>query len=214
MGRSGDAARARADVPSTQGRVPRDPARDLRGCERVLVLGRTGSGKTTLARQLSSTLGVPHVELDALYFEPDLSTVPLPVLRHRASQAVAGERWVIDGNKKALRDLVWPRADTVVWLDYPFAVSVWRLAKRMLWRTSVLKERTTGTTGSSGLVRQLLAAARGVLTALRSHRGQRRTYPLLFAQPQHQHLAVVRLRSPRATQRWLERVGPAGRALR
>ena len=207
-GREGDGVQAHAEVSSTPMQT-RDPCRDLRGCERILVLGRTGSGKTTLARELSARLGVPHVELDALYFGPDLSTVPLPVLRQRAGHAIAGERWVIDGNKKALRDLVWPRADTVVWLDYPFAVSVWRLAKRMLWRTSVLKERASGAEGRSGLPRQLLAAARGVLTALRSHRGQRRQYPLLFAEPQNQHLAVVRLRSPRATQRWLQRVTAA-----
>jgi hypothetical protein len=42
-----------------------------------------------------------------------------------------------------------------------------------------------------------------VLTALRSHRGQRRAYPKMFAEPQNRHLAVVRLRSPRATRRWL-----------
>ena len=119
--------------------APRDPARSLRGCERILVLGRTGSGKTTLARQLSASLGVPHVELDALYFGSDLSTVPLPLLRERTTAAISGQRWVTDGNKRAVRDLVWPRADTVVWLDYPVAVSLWRLAKRAAWRTSVMR---------------------------------------------------------------------------
>ena len=58
----------------------------------------------------------------------------------------------------------------------------------------------------AGLPRQLLSGAKGVLTALRSHRGQRRAYPTMFAEPQNQHLAVVRLRSPRATRRWLARV--------
>jgi hypothetical protein len=53
---------------------------------------------------------------------------------------------------------------------------------------------------------QLVAATKGVLTALRSHRGQRRDYPRMFAAPEHAHLAVVRLRSPRATRRWLARV--------
>ena len=57
----------------------------------------------------------------------------------------------------------------------------------------------------------MFSAAKGVLTALRSHMGQRREYPILFALPENQPLAVVRLRSPRAAQRWLARVtqGPA-----
>ena len=118
------------------GRAPRDPQRTLDGCERILVLGRTGSGKTTLARELAAALGVPHVELDALYFGPDLSRAPLDVLRERTSAAIAGERWVTDGNKRAVRDLVWPRADTVVWLDYPVWVSLWRLAGRARSRTA------------------------------------------------------------------------------
>ena len=185
----------------------RDPAVTLHGCQRILILGRTGSGKTTLARELAAAVGVPHVELDALYFGPQFSTVPLPLLRERTSAAIAGDRWVTDGNKSAVRDLVWPRADTVIWLDYPLAVSLWRLGKRALWRTSVLKaEAAAGTGGKAPLPRQLLSAAKGVLTALRSHAGQRREYPRMFAEPKNQHLAVVRLRSPRATRRWLARV--------
>jgi len=184
----------------------RDPGVSLRGCHRLLILGRTGSGKTTLGRELAAAMHVPHVELDALYFGPDLSTVPLPVLRERTRAAVAGDDWVTDGNKSAVRDLVWPRGDTVVWLDYPLAVSLWRLARRALWRTSVLKEQAATGGGGRSFASQLWTAATGVLTALRSHRGQRRRYPRMLAEPANRHLAVVRLRSPRATRRWLARV--------
>ncbi len=191
--------------------VPRDPASSLQGCRRILVLGRTGSGKTTLARHLAEVLGVHHVELDALYFAADLSTVPLEVLRSRTSAAIAGERWVTDGNKRAVRDLVWPRADTVVWLDYPLAVSLWRLGKRAVRRTSAVRRNALrcgadGGGGAGGAGRHLVTAGRGVLRALRSHRGQRRLFPTMLAEPSHRHLAVVRLRSPRQTRRWLARV--------
>ena len=183
-----------------------NPTQTLAGCERIVVVGRTGSGKTTLARQLAAALEVPHVELDSLYFGPEFSTAPLAVLRERTSAALAGNRWVTDGNKRAVRDLVWPRADTIVWLDYSLGVSLWRLAKRARWRTRQLTAEAARTGRRSGLPRQLLAAARGVLTALRSHAGQRREYARLFADPVNRHLAVVRLRSPRATREWLTRV--------
>jgi energy-coupling factor transporter ATP-binding protein EcfA2 len=190
----------------------RDPTNTLAACERILILGRTGSGKTTLARELAAALDVPHVELDSLYFGPEFSTAPLPVLRERTSAAIAGDRWVTDGNKRAVRDLVWPRADTIVWLDYPLGISFWRLAKRARRRTSVLKAQAAETGRKTGLPRQFLAAARGVLTALRSHAGQRREYPRMFAEPANQHLAVVRLRSPRATRQWLARATAGGSA--
>ena len=184
----------------------RDPTSTLVGCERIVIIGRTGSGKTTLARKLAAALDVPHVELDALYFGPRFSTVPLAMLRERTSAAVAGDRWITDGNKSAVRDLVWPRADTIIWLDYPLVVSLWRLGRRALWRASVLREEAAEAGGKTGLPRQFLSAARGVLLALRTHMRQRREYPRMFAEPENQHLAVVRLRSPRATRRWLARV--------
>jgi energy-coupling factor transporter ATP-binding protein EcfA2 len=201
---------AHSMTPTGTGPTPteseRDPALSLRGCQRILVLGRTGSGKTTLARELAAAVGVPHIELDALYFGADFSTAPLPLLRERTRAAVAGDSWVTDGNKAAVRDLVWPRADTIVWLDYPLVVSLWRLGKRALRRTSELSSRSATSNSTPSLPRQLLSAARGVLTALSSHRGQRRRYPRLLAQPENAHLAVVRLRSPRATRRWLTSV--------
>jgi len=200
----------------TNQRESRDPLNTLAGCERILVVGRTGSGKTTLARELAAAIGVPHIELDSLYFGPDLSTAPVPVLRERTRAAVAAERWVTDGNKRSVRDLVWKRADTIIWLDYPVYVSLSRLARRARRRASTLSAEAARSGRPAALPRQLLAAARGVLTALRSHRGQRRDYPRMFAEPANEHLAVARLRSPRATREWLAQVaeapGPARRS--
>jgi hypothetical protein len=184
----------------------REPARSLDGCERILVIGRTGSGKTTLARDIAAALGLPHVELDSLYFGPDFSTVPEPVLRERVASAIEADRWVTDGNKRAVRDLVWPRADTIVWLDYPVAVSLWRLGRRATRRTATLRTQAAEAGTTKDLPKQMMAAAKGVLTALRSHTGQRKEFPRLFAAPENQHLAVVRLRSPRATRSWFDRV--------
>ena len=206
---------AAATVEQSASQPPeRDSAITLAGCERIVIVGRTGSGKTTLARELAAALDLPHVEFDALYFGPKFSTAPLSVLRERTSAAIAGARWVADGNKSAVRDLVWPRADTIIWLDYPLAVSFWRLGRRALGRASTLQAQAVETGETKGLPRQLLSAARGVLQALRSHMGQRREYPRMFTAPENQHLAVARLRSPRATRRWLARVVEDGAARR
>ena len=189
--------------------MQREPSLSLYGCNRILVIGRTGSGKTTLARQIAGALHVTHIELDSLYFGPNFSTVPEPVLRERVATAIENDHWVTDGNKRAVRDLVWPRADTIVWLDYPLVVSLWRLGRRAMRRTATLRTEAAHSGRRAHVPGQMLAAAKGVTKALRSHTGQRRDFPRLFAAPEHRHLAVVRLRSPRATKRWYARVAGA-----
>ena len=84
---------------------------------RVSVVGNSGSGKSTLASALAEHLEVPWIELDSIYHQPGWIPLPAPDFRARVEAAAAGDAWVIDGNYTAVRDLVWARADTVVWLD-------------------------------------------------------------------------------------------------
>lgn len=76
---------------------------------RIVVVGTTGSGKSTLARTLAQRLNVPHVELDALHWEPNWRQAAPPVFRERTAHALAGEGWVVDGNYSVVRDLTWSR---------------------------------------------------------------------------------------------------------
>ena len=100
----------------------------------INVVGSTGSGKTTLARLLAKRLSIPHVELDAYRWERNWTSASDQVFRLRVSEAVKKDGWVIDGNYSITRDLVWARADTVVWLDYTFGLVLLRLTRRILRR--------------------------------------------------------------------------------
>ena len=74
--------------------------------QRVVVVGSTGSGKSTLAGELARRLGAPHVELDALYWDPGWTPAPRPVLMERADAAMPLDgRWVVDGNYRSMRDI-------------------------------------------------------------------------------------------------------------
>ncbi len=113
--------------------------------ERVSVVGNSGSGKTTLAAQIAAGLGVPHLELDAVFHQPGWTELPLEEFRAKVGEVVATERWVVDGNYTAVQDLVWARADTVVWLDYPRLLVmrqiVGRTLRRLVTRQSTLERQ-------------------------------------------------------------------------
>src|SRR5919205_2933822 len=102
---------------------------------KIAVVGTSGSGKTTVARELARRLGVPHVELDALYHGPGWSETPAEEFRRRVAAATDGGGWVVDGNYDSkLGDLVLARADTVVWLDLPLRISLARVTLRTVGR--------------------------------------------------------------------------------
>jgi adenylate kinase family enzyme len=171
--------------------------------QRINVVGTSGSGKTTFGRALAGRLGIPYIELDALSWEADWVAVPTPVLRERVSAAVAGERWVIDGNYSATRDLVWARADTVIWLDLPLRVVMWRVVARTIRRVA---RGEVLWSGNRERVRTTFSRDSIILWALTTYHRRRRDYPRLLAQ--RPELDAVRLRSADHARRFLAATAP------
>ncbi len=101
---------------------------------RVSVVGVSGSGKSSLGRRLAAAIGVEYIELDAIFHQPDWAELPRDEFRQRVERAIEAEGWVVDGNYGAVRDLVWTAADTVVWLDRPRCVVMWRVIRRTITR--------------------------------------------------------------------------------
>lgn len=169
------------------------------GARRINVVGTSAVGKTTLAASLAKLLGVPHVELDSLHWEPNWTEAPEDVLRERVSAAVAGDGWVVDGNYAMVRDLLWARAEAVVWLDLPLRTVLWRYATRTFRRVARREELWSG--NRERLSTHLLSRDSLLWWILTTYRRRRREYPpLLAARPE---LLAIRLRSGRAADRWL-----------
>jgi adenylate kinase family enzyme len=174
--------------------------------QRVNVVGTSGSGKTTFARELARRLGSPHIEMDALYHGPNWSEPPLEVFRERIRQVVSEDRWIIDGNYSKARDIVWSRADTVIWLDLPMPIVLWRIGWRSL-RRAITRENLWGSGNRETLKQQFLSRDSLLLWVIQTHGRRKREFPELFQKPENSHLRFIRLQSPQAAQRWLEESG-------
>jgi adenylate kinase family enzyme len=169
--------------------------------QRISVVGTAGSGKTTLARQICVRLAIPHVELDYLHWEPNWVEVPNDMMRGRVSQVLLGNSWVVDGNYSIVRDIVWGKADTVVWLDYSWLVVMSRIWRRTLSRVVTQEEVCNG--NRETWQKSFLSGDSILLWALQTYSKNRQKYPLLFQESEYAHLTIVHLRSPSATQEWL-----------
>ena len=103
--------------------------------ERVVVLGPGGAGKSELAATISRRTGLPVVHLDVLFWREGWTPAPRDEALRDFLAAVAGERWIVDGNfldDFGHDDPRFERADTVIFLDLPRRTCLWRVLKRLV----------------------------------------------------------------------------------
>jgi adenylate kinase family enzyme len=100
--------------------------------ERIMVIGSGGSGKSTLARKIGAALGIEVIHLDALYWRPGWVETPREQWEAIQRVLVSRDRWVMDGNYGGTLEIRLNAADTVVFLDLPRELCLWRIVSRRL----------------------------------------------------------------------------------
>jgi len=176
---------------------------------RVAVVGSSGSGKTTFARRLAAKLDVPHIELDGLYWLADWQPVDVETFARRVSEAIAGDRWVTDGNYGVIRPIVFERVEVVVWLDLTLWTCLSRVIRRTIRRSRTGDELWSGT-GNRESWRAAFGRKSLVWWLITTHRRRRREYAALFEDPRNAHIRLHRFTSSAVADAWLERLPASG----
>lgn len=99
---------------------------------RIMIIGGSGTGKSTLARAMGAKLDLPVVDLDRHYWSPGWVAPEAAEWRRRVAELAAGDAWVMDGNYSSTFDLRLPRAHALVWLDLPRWIYFPRAVKRLI----------------------------------------------------------------------------------
>ena len=100
--------------------------------QRVMIIGCGGSGKSTLAQRISDRLGLENISLDQYYWKPGWETHSVEEWEKIVTKLAQKERWVMDGNYGGTMSLRIPRADTIIFLNYPRHICLARVVKRTL----------------------------------------------------------------------------------
>ena len=178
----------------------RVPAVDLPpGVHRVLVVGSSGAGKTTMAAALAARLGLPHTELDSLWHGP--GWVPRPEFERDVGTMLATGRWVTEYQYRPVKDRLLDQAQAVVWLDHPFPLVAARLLRRSLVRAVTRRAYWNGNQESVAMWLHASHPLRIVLS--REFWAKRRRTEAELAGATARGVVVVRLRGARAAERWL-----------
>lgn len=169
---------------------------------RIVVVGVSGSGKTTLARRIAARIGVPHADMDGFFHGPGWTRRPEGPAEVAAF--VAGDSWVTERPYAEVRELVYDRAQLVVWLDLP----TWRTMAQVVRRT--VSRRLRGTELWHGNVEgplwRALVDREHVVRWAWSTRHRYRDWPAVL-HAEWPDLPVLRLRSHAEAEAWLASVG-------
>jgi adenylate kinase family enzyme len=181
-------------------------AQQIRGYQRINVVGMPGSGKTTFARELGQRLGLPCVEMDALFWQPGWRESSNEEFFPRVEQAISGERWVLDGNYSKTIPIKWKRVQLVVWLDPPFLRTIARVAARTIRRGLTREELWPGTGNRESLLQAFFSRKSIIWLAIRIYARNREKYRALMAAPEYSQIRFVRLASPAEAALFLRRL--------
>jgi len=164
---------------------------------RISVVGSSASGKTSASRAIEERLGLARLELDSVYHQPDWTPLPDDEFRNVVEAFVGDEAWVVDGNYTVagVLDLVWQRADTVVWLDPPKYVVMWRVVSRTLSRGMWGTELWNGNRESLKNILKWDPEKNIIRWAWRCFDHRRSGYELRMRDPAWSHITFLRLRT-------------------
>jgi adenylate kinase family enzyme len=176
----------------------------------VAVVGCSGSGKTTLAAALARSLGVHHVELDSIYHQPGWTQLSDDEFRRQVATAIESDTWVVDGNYSLVQDIIWARADTVVWFDFPYAQVMARTIRRTVRRTLTKEELWNGNREALSNLWPWEPEKSIIAWAATQHSVCRQRYGDAELDPRWSGLDFVRLRSQAEANALSERVASTG----
>ena len=167
--------------------------------ERVLVVGSSGAGKTTMAVALAARLGLPHTELDSLWH--GTGWVPRPEFERDVEAMLATGRWVTEYQYRLVKDRLLAQAQVAVWLDHPFPLVAARLLRRSVIRAVTRRAYWHGNRENVAMWLHASHPLRIVLS--REFWAKRRRTEAELAGAAARGVLVVRLRGARAADRWL-----------
>jgi adenylate kinase family enzyme len=178
---------------------------------RVVVLGNTGSGKSTFGAALAAKLDVPYADSDDLFWLPGWQEVDNDTFRSNLDRATTGDGWVLVGNYLSrATDITWPRATDIVWLDLPLPTVLYRSVKRTATRSITRELVCNGNTEKLlFLLPERFSGEKPLWQYAREHHANvRPIIEAMLAEPQVT-ARVHRLRSRGEVARFLGLQGPA-----
>jgi len=179
-------------------------SREVFFMKRVVIVGASSSGKTSLAKIISKKKAIPHIEMDNFFWLPEWKRRPFDEFKNLVVKAIEKPEWVLCGNQSKIIPMLWGAADTIIWLDYPLRICLCRGFKRCM---RLLFNREQCCNGNyESFSRAFFSKESIFLYIIKGHKKKKERYPQLMKDPRYKDKTFIRLRSPNETKKWVEKL--------
>ena len=162
--------------------------------KRINVVGTSASGKSTFSKVLAQKLELSYIELDDLFWLDNWGESSDPNFFEKLQQSIdlAPNGYVIDGNYSRTEEIKWQEIDTVIWLDLPFHINLFRSVKRALLRV-VSKQKLWPNSNNQESLRMILTKDSIIWWMIKTHKKNQHKYLQMMQSNEYAHIHWIRL---------------------
>jgi adenylate kinase family enzyme len=175
--------------------------------KRVVVIGSSCSGKSTFSQNLAMKTKVEYIELDQLHWLPNWEERPTEKFRELVTKATLSNRWIVDGNYSVVRDIVWPRATTIIWLNHSFSLVLYRSITRSIIRAATKKKLFAGNIES--FRQTFLSGDSIILWVLKTYHQKRKNHSQLLKNLETEGVKVIEFKKQSQVNDYLNNLEPS-----
>ena len=168
---------------------------------RIVIIGTSCSGKTTLAKIIASKLNIKHIELDQLYWKPNWVEHEANDFRSLVIEEIKDENWVADGNYSVIRDVLWSRSTIIIWLNYSFSKVLYRSISRSFRRSLTKEIIFSGNTDS--FKRSFFSRDSIILWVIKTHKSKHEKYSRILYNGSMPKKNIIELKSQSETNQYI-----------
>lgn len=173
--------------------------------KRVVIVGSSSCGKTTLANNISNKLGLEHKELDYFYWEPNWKEAALPVFRSRVEKFTSQDSWITDGNfASSAGDIVWSRATHIIWLDYSLPLIIKQFFIRSISRA--LKQEVLWTGCKETLWNSMFSPNSLLIWIIKNYKKNRVMFLKLAQSSDYPNASFLHFKRPAETEEFMKKL--------
>ena len=172
--------------------------------KRIVVIGTSCTGKTTFSSKLASSLNIEHIELDSIYWKENWQPTDDEIFVPKVKKRIDKDEWLVEGNYKVVRDLVWSKATDIIWLNFPFHIVFFRCLSRTIKR--IISKEKVYADNVETFRKAFFSKDSIILWTVQTYKMRKRVYGNAFREKKYTNLTYHKVNNPKQAKKLIYKI--------